>query len=43
MAAYGYIRVSTTRQDTENQRYALLDFANDSKLGNVEIIAETVS
>lgn len=43
MATWGYIRVSTARQDTENQRYALLNFANERKLGNVEIITETVS
>ncbi|ACD96043.1 recombinase family protein [Trichlorobacter lovleyi] len=43
MAIFGYIRVSTARQDTENQRYALLDFANNRKLGTVEIITETVS
>jgi len=43
MAVWGYIRVSTARQDSENQRYALLNFANERKLGNVEIITETVS
>ena len=40
---YAYIRVSTDKQDLENQKYAILQFANDKKLGNVEFIEESVS
>ena len=40
---YAYIRVSTDKQDLENQKYAILQFANDKKLGNVEFIEEAVS
>ena len=43
MRTYAYIRVSTDRQDLENQKYAILQFANDKKLGNVEFIEEAVS
>jgi len=43
MAVYGYIRVSTDKQDTENQRFEVLKYANRKKLGNVEFIEETVS
>ena len=40
---YAYIRVSTDKQETENQRFEILKYANDKKLGNVEFIEETVS
>ena len=40
---YAYIRVSTDRQDSENQRFEILKYANEKKLGNVEFIEETVS
>jgi len=43
MAVYAYIRVSTDKQDVENQRYEILKYANEKKLGNVEILEETVS
>ena len=43
MAVYGYIRVSTSKQDEENQKHAILDFANKQKLGHVELVPETVS
>jgi DNA invertase Pin-like site-specific DNA recombinase len=43
MAVYGYIRVSTDKQDTENQRFEILKYANRKKLGNVEFIEETIS
>ena len=29
---YGYIRVSTDKQNTENQRYEILKFADEKKL-----------
>ena len=40
---YAYIRVSTDKQDLENQRFEILKYANDKKLGNVEFVEETVS
>ena len=40
---YAYIRVSTEKQDLENQKFAILQYANDKKLGNVEFIEEAVS
>ena len=39
---YGYCRVSTTSQDTDKQKYYLLDYANSSKFQFEEII-EVVS
>jgi DNA invertase Pin-like site-specific DNA recombinase len=38
-----YIRVSTDKQDVENQRLEILKLANDKGLGKVEFIEETVS
>ena len=32
MATWGYLRVSTNDQNTENQRLAVLDYANRNKL-----------
>jgi len=43
MGVFGYIRVSTDKQETENQRFEILKYANEKKLGSVEIIEETVS
>jgi putative DNA-invertase from lambdoid prophage Rac len=43
MALYGYIRVSTSKQDSDNQRYSILEYANREKLGNVDFVAETMS
>jgi len=43
MAVHAYIRVSTDKQDVENQRYEILKYANEKRLGNVEIVEETVS
>jgi DNA invertase Pin-like site-specific DNA recombinase len=39
---YAYIRVSTDKQETENQRYEILKYSNQKKLGNVEFVEETV-
>jgi DNA invertase Pin-like site-specific DNA recombinase len=39
----GYIRVSTDKQDTSNQRFEILDYANAHKLGQVELLSESVS
>jgi DNA invertase Pin-like site-specific DNA recombinase len=43
MAVFGYIRVSTDKQELENQEYIILQYANKNGLGNVDILAETVS
>lgn len=43
MSVYGYIRVSTDKQDKENQRHEILEYSNRHKLGNVDFIEETVS
>ena len=40
---YGYIRISTGKQDTENQRFEILKYANENKLGSVEFLEETIS
>jgi DNA invertase Pin-like site-specific DNA recombinase len=40
---YGYLRVSTEKQDIDNQKYELLNYAHDNKLGHIELITETVS
>ncbi len=40
---YAYLRVSTDRQELENQKFEVLKYANDNKLGNVEFVEETVS
>jgi DNA invertase Pin-like site-specific DNA recombinase len=40
---YGYIRVSTEKQDYDNQKHGILEYANKHKLGNVEFIEETIS
>jgi DNA invertase Pin-like site-specific DNA recombinase len=40
---YGYIRVSTDRQTTENQRFEILKFADEKKLRVDRWIEETIS
>jgi DNA invertase Pin-like site-specific DNA recombinase len=40
---YGYIQVSTDKQTTENQRFAILKFAHEKKLSIGRWIEETVS
>src|SRR5947199_3153483 len=40
---YGYIRVSTDKQTTENQRFEILKFAHEKKLTIDRWIEETVS
>ena len=40
---YGYIRVSTDKQEYANQKHGILEYANKNKLGNVEFIEETIS
>jgi DNA invertase Pin-like site-specific DNA recombinase len=43
MAVLAYVRVSSDKQETENQKYEILKYANGKKLGNVDFIEETVS
>jgi hypothetical protein len=40
---YGYIRVSTDKQTTDNQRFEILKYADEKKLAIDEWIEETVS
>ena len=40
---YGYIRVSTDKQTTENQRFEILKFADEKKLRVDHWIEETIS
>ncbi|MBR1777961.1 MAG: master DNA invertase Mpi family serine-type recombinase [Alphaproteobacteria bacterium] len=43
MTTYGYIRVSTDKQTTENQRFEIQHFASDQKITINQWINETVS
>lgn len=43
MAIYAYLRVSTDRQDVDNQRYGLLDYAHRQGLGPLRFIEDTAS
>jgi DNA invertase Pin-like site-specific DNA recombinase len=38
-----YVRVSTDRQDVENQRLEILKLVNDKGLGKVDFVEETIS
>lgn len=40
---YGYIRVSTDKQNTENQRFEILRFAQEKKLSVDSWVEETIS
>jgi len=40
---YGYLRVSTDKQDLQHQKAAVLNYANDNGLGQVIFIEETIS
>lgn len=40
---FGYIRISCDKQDFDNQKYAVLSFANERGFGNVDLVSETVS
>ncbi len=40
---YGYIRVSTDKQTTENQRFEILQFAQEKKLSIDSWVEETIS
>lgn len=39
---YGYIRVSTDKQTTENQRFEILKFADEKKLSVDELYSKVV-
>lgn len=43
MKAYGYIRVSTQKQDYDNQKFGILEYANKNGIHNIEFIEETIS
>ena len=43
MKVYGYIRVSTEKQDYENQKFGILEYANKNNLNNIIFIEETIS
>src|SRR5215472_2208998 len=40
---YGYIRVSTDKQTTENQRFEILKFADEKRLAVDQWVEETIS
>jgi DNA invertase Pin-like site-specific DNA recombinase len=40
---YGYLRVSTGKQDSDNQRFEILSYANSNKLSPVSFTEETIS
>jgi DNA invertase Pin-like site-specific DNA recombinase len=43
MATYAYLRTSTDKQDTNNQKHGILIFANEKRLGNITFVEETAS
>lgn len=43
MAIYAYLRVSTDAQDVANQKHGLLEYANEARLGPVEIVTDSAS
>ncbi|MGZ8946324.1 MAG: recombinase family protein [Methylococcaceae bacterium] len=43
MKNYGYMRVSTDKQDSDNQRGAILAYTNRHSLGQIEFFGETIS
>ena len=43
MAVYAYLRVSTDRQDVDNQRYGILEYANTHGLVPLHFVEDTVS
>jgi len=40
---YGYCRVSTNKQDLENQKHQILNYTNSKKMGNVKFIEVAMS
>ncbi len=43
MTNYAYLRVSTDQQDTDNQRFGILDYCNKHGINNLSFIEDTVS
>ncbi len=43
MTAYAYVRVSTDRQDLDNQRHGILEYANSRGIGPVKFIEDAES
>lgn len=43
MNVYGYLRVSTKEQNSSYQKNQLLQYSNESKLGNIEFVDDVVS
>lgn len=43
MANYAYLRVSTDRQEVDNQRHGILEYANQYGLSNLQFIEDTAS
>jgi len=43
VANYSYLRVSTDKQDLDNQRVSVLEYANKNGLHDVQFVEETVS
>ena len=43
MPTYAYLRVSTDRQDVDNQRYGILDYANTHGLTPVQFVQDAIS
>ena len=38
--AYGYIRVSTEKQDYDNQKFGILEYANKNNIHEIEFIED---
>lgn len=43
MAVYAYLRVSTDRQDVDNQKHGILEYANSKGLSNLQFVEDTAS
>jgi DNA invertase Pin-like site-specific DNA recombinase len=43
MVAYAYLRVSSDRQDVNNQRHGILEYANTHNLGTLHFVEDEVS
>ena len=43
MAVYAYLRVSTDRQDVENQKHGILEYANSRGMAGLQFVEDTAS
>lgn len=43
MTVFAYLRVSTNRQDVDNQRFGILEYANACNLGSLRFVEDTAS